>query len=136
MELLLDLEELLEVITETCQAQKNTQSKAWKDWKNKDKRAKLETLLHVEDKQADGIRKLTTTTEMWSKVKQMFEPQDGTTRIHTLPTLFHMWVLQEEENVLTFLDTWEIYLEEAIIAGNEISKEMKIELLLSKLLES
>ena len=69
MELLLDLEELLEVITETCQAQKNTQSKAWKDWKNKDKRAKLETLLHVEDKQADGIRKLTTTTEMWSKVK-------------------------------------------------------------------
>ena len=66
----------------------------------------------------------------------MFEPQDGTTRIHTLPTLFHMWVLQEEENVLTFLDTWEIYLEEAIIAGNEISEEMKIELLLSKLLES
>ena len=42
MELLLDLEELLEVTTGTCQAPKNTQLEAWKDWKNKDKRAKLE----------------------------------------------------------------------------------------------
>ena len=69
MELLLDLEELLEVTIRTCQAPKNTQLEAWKDWKNNDKRAKLEILLHVQDKQADGIRKLTTTTEMWSKVK-------------------------------------------------------------------
>ena len=67
----------------------------------------------------------------------MFEPQDGTTRIHTLATLFHnVCVLQEEEDVLTFLDTWETYLEEATIAGNEILEEMKIGLLLSKLLES
>ena len=41
MELLLDLKELLEVATGTCQAPKSTQSEAWKDWKNKDKRAKL-----------------------------------------------------------------------------------------------
>ena len=131
MELLLDLEELLDVITGTCQAPKNTQSEAWKDWKNKDKRAKLEILLHVEDKQADAIRKLATVAEMWSKLKQMFEPQDGTTRIHTLATMFHMCVLQKEEDVLTFLDTWETYLEEATTAGNEISEEMKIGLLLS-----
>ena len=58
MELLLDLEELLDVTTGTCPAPKNTQSEAWKDWKNKDKRAKLETLLHVEDKQVDAIQKL------------------------------------------------------------------------------
>ena len=136
MELLLDLEELLDVTTGTCQAPKNTQSEAWKDWKNKDKRAKLEILLHVEDKQADAIRKLATVAEMWSKLKQMFEPQDGTTRIHTLATLFHMCVLQEEEDVLTFLDTWETYLEEATTVGNENSEEMKIGLLLSKLPES
>ena len=47
-----------------------------------------------------------------------------------------MCVLQEEEDVLTFLDTWETYLEEATTAGNEISEEMKIGLLLSKLPES
>ena len=41
-------------------------------------------------------------TEMWSKLKQMFEPQDGTTRIHTLATLFHMCILSEED-VLTFI---------------------------------
>ena len=55
MELLLDMEELLEITFGTCQAPKNTQSKSWKDWKNKDKRAKLEILLHVEDKQVDAI---------------------------------------------------------------------------------
>ena len=55
MELLLDLEELLEVTTGTCQTLKNTQSEAWKDSKNKDKWAKLQILLHVEDKQADAI---------------------------------------------------------------------------------
>ena len=54
----------------TCQAPKGTQSKTWKEWKNKDKRAKLEILLlHVEDREADAIRKLTTTQEMWSKLK-------------------------------------------------------------------
>ena len=62
--------------------------------------------------------------------------QDGTTRIHTLATMFHMCVLQEEEDVLTFLDTWETYLEEATTTGKEISKEMKIGLLSSNLLES
>ena len=77
-----------------------------KEWKNKDKRAKLEILVHVEDKPADGIQKLTIAAEMWSKLKHMLEPQDGTTRIHTLATLFHMCVLQEdEEEILTFLDT-------------------------------
>ena len=55
MELLLDLEELLEVITGTCQAQKSTQSQAWTEWKNKDERENLEILLHVEDKQVDAI---------------------------------------------------------------------------------
>ena len=47
-----------------------------------------------------------------------------------------MCVLQEEEEeVLTFVDTWETYLEEATLR-NEISEEMKIGLLLSKLPES
>ena len=87
------MEELLEITFGTCQAPKNTQSKSWKDWKNKDKRAKLEILVHVEDKPADGIQKLTIAAEMWSKLKHMLEPQDGTTRIHTLATLFHMCVL-------------------------------------------
>ena len=39
----------------TCQAPKNTQSKAWKEWINKDKTGKLEILLCVEDKQVDVI---------------------------------------------------------------------------------
>ena len=69
MELLLDLEELLEVTTRTYQAPKGTQSEAWEEWKNKDKRAKVEILLHVEDMQADAILKLTTAVEMWSKLK-------------------------------------------------------------------
>ena len=124
MERLLDLEELLEVTGGTYQAPKGTQSEAWKKWKNIDEQAKLEILLHVEDRQTDAIRKLTTATEMWSKLKQMFEPQDGTTRIHTLATLFHnVCVLQEEEDVLTCLDTWETYLEEATTAGMKSQKK-------------
>ena len=99
-----------------------------KEWKNKQK-GKLEILLHVENKQAYAIRKLTAATEVWSKLKlQMFEPHDGITRIHTLATLFHMCVFHEEEDGLTFLDTWETYLEEAATTGNGV--------LLSKLSES
>ena len=91
---------------ELVKQQKVHNSEALEEWENKGKREKLEILLHVEDIQVDAIRKLTTAVEMWLKLKQMFEPQDGITRILTIATMFHMCVLQEdEEEILTFLDT-------------------------------
>ena len=53
----LSLEHLLEVTMGSCQAPRNAQSKAWKEWKIKDKGAKLKLFLHVEDREADAIRK-------------------------------------------------------------------------------
>ena len=69
----------------------------------------METILNVDETQSDTIRKLAFVTILCAKLRNnvKFEPQDGTTKIHTLATLFNMCVLQEEEDVPTFLSTWE-----------------------------
>ena len=43
-------------------------------------------------REVDVIDKL-TFVEMWTKLRELFDPQDGTTKIHTLATLFHMSIL-------------------------------------------
>ena len=53
---------------------------------------RLEILLHVDDKQADIIRRLTTAAAMWAKLKELYEPHDGTTKLHTLGALFNTYV--------------------------------------------
>ena len=52
--------------------------------------AHLEILLHGDDKQADIIRRLTTTAAMWQKLKELYDSHDGTTKLHTLGALFNM----------------------------------------------
>ena len=70
---------------------------------------------------------------MCAKLKELYEPHDGTTKLHTLATLFNMCVLQEEEDVPTFLSTWEAAMDDATTVGNCISEDIKIGLVLSKL---
>ena len=69
---------------------------------------------------------------MWAKRKELYEPHDGTTKLHTLATLFNIFVLQEED-VSTFLSTWEAAMDDATTASNCISEDIKIGLVLSKL---
>ena len=59
----------------------------------------LEILLHVDDKQADIIRRLITTAAMWAKLEELYKPHDGTTQLHALGALFNMCVFQEQEDV-------------------------------------
>ena len=73
---------------------------------------------------------------MWAKLKELYEPQDCTTKLHTLATLFNMCVLQEEEDVPTFLSLWEATMDDATTADNSISEDIKIGLVLNKLPES
>ena len=61
--------------------------------------ARLKILQHVDDKQVDIIRRLTTTTTMQTKLEELYEPDDGTTKLHTLGALFNMCVFQEEEDI-------------------------------------
>ena len=63
---------------------------------------------------------------MWAKLKELYEPHDGTTKLHTLATMFNMCVLQEEEDVPTFLSTWEAAMDDATTVGNCISEDIKI----------
>ena len=69
---------------------------------------------------------------MWAKLKELYEPHDGTTKLHTLGALFNMCVLQEEEDVSNFLATWEEAMDHAITVGNLIPKDIKIGLILNK----
>ena len=84
---------------------KKRESNEWNEWRKLDKRARLEIILNVDEKQSEIIRKLTSAAAMWAKLKELYEPHDGTTKLHTLATLFNMCVLQEEEDVPTFLST-------------------------------
>ena len=93
IELVLDIEGLLEVVDGTWEEPIDKTSKEWKTWKARDKIAHLEILLHVDDKQADIIRRLTTTAALWAKLKELYEPHDGTTKLHTLGALFNMCVM-------------------------------------------
>ena len=136
MELLLDVEELLDITTGASPEPAKRESDEWHEWRKLDKRARLEIMLNVDEKQSEIIRKLTSAAAMWAKLKELYEPQDGTTKLHTLATLFNMCVLQEEEDVPTFLSTWEAAMDDATTAGNCISEDIKIGLVLSKLPES
>ena len=49
--------------------------------------ARLEILLHIDDKQADIIQRLTTTIVIWVELKELYKPQDGMTKLHTLDGL-------------------------------------------------
>ena len=93
IELVLDIEGLLEVVDGTWEEPIDKTSEEWKTWKARDKMARLEILLHIDDKQADIIRRLTTTVALWAKLKELYEPHDGTTKLHTLGALFNMCVL-------------------------------------------
>ena len=136
MELLLDVEELLDITTGASPEPAKRESDEWHEWRKLDKRARLEIMLNVDEKQSEIIRKLTSAAAMWAKLKELYEPQDGTTKLHTLATLFNMCVLQEEEDVPTFLSTWEAAMDDATTAGNCISEDINIGLELSKLPES
>ena len=102
MELLLDVEELLDITTDASQEPKKWESDEWNEWRKLDKRVRLDIILNVQEKQPEVIRKLTSVAAMWAKLKQQYEPWDGTTKLHTLATLFNICVLQEEEDVPTF----------------------------------
>ena len=65
-------------------------------------------------------------TAMWAKLKELYEPHDGTTKLHTLGALFNMCPLLEEENVSTFLVTQEKVMNNAIGATNLIPKDITI----------
>ena len=56
----------------------------------------------------------------------LYKPHDGTTKLHTLGALFNMCVLQEEEDVSTFLATWEEAMDDVITADNLIPEDIKI----------
>ena len=72
---------------------------------------------------------------MWEKLKELYEPHDGTTKLHTLDALFNMCVSQEEEEFFIFLATYEEAMDDAITASNLIPQDIKIGLEQNKLLE-
>ena len=53
MELLLDVDELLVVTTGANPEPKNRKSDEWKEWRKLDKRARLEIILNVDEKQSE-----------------------------------------------------------------------------------
>ena len=59
---------------------------------------------NVDETQSDTIRKLAFVTILCAKLRNnvKFEPQDGTTKLHTFTTMFNMCVLQEDADDPTF----------------------------------
>ena len=70
--MVLDIEGLLEVVDDTWEETIDKTSEEWKTWKDRNKMVRMEILLHVDDKQADNIQRLTMTTAMWAKLKELY----------------------------------------------------------------
>ena len=60
------------------------------------------------------------------KLKDLYHPHDGTTKLHTLDASFNMCVSQEEEEFFIFLATYEEAMDDAITADNLIPEDIKI----------
>ena len=62
------------------------------------------------------FEKLTFANTMWTKVKELYAPQDGKTRIHSLATMFNMCVFP------TFFSNRVATMDDATIVNNCILK--------------
>ena len=121
MELLLDVEELLKVTIGASRERENRKPNEWKEQKKLEKRGGLEIILNVDETQLDIVRKLAFVTILCAKLRNnvKFEPQDGTTKLHTLATMFNMCVLQEEADDPTyFLSNSEATMDDATTITN------------------
>ena len=57
------------------------------EWEAKDLTARLESLLYMEGPQKTSVRTLTTTKDIWDKLKESYEHKDVVTQIANLKKL-------------------------------------------------
>ena len=84
IELMLHIEGLLKFVDVTWEEPIEKMLEECKTWKAQDKMARLEILLHIDDKQANIYRRLTMRATTWATLKELYKPHDGMTKLHSL----------------------------------------------------
>ena len=72
----------------------------------------------------------------WAKLKELDEPHDCTINLLILRALLNMCLLQIEEDVPIFLDTYDEAIDDVVIIDNIIPEYINIGLILHKLPKS
>ena len=101
-------------------------------WEEKDLAAQLEIMTHLEDQQANTIRKCKTSSETWKKLQSELEPKTNGNQVMTLNSLV-TFKMENEDEMLVFLNTWKKKLDDCLTSGVEITAKLKILLLLGTL---
>jgi len=100
------------------------------NWQRKNINTKAEILLHLGDKQVQQIRTLTTAEAIWVRLRALYEHNDITTQMANLKKLTS-FILEEDQDVLKFLDDWQRLLDDTIISGLVMVDPMPAALLLN-----
>ena len=104
----------------------------YETWEEKDLAAQLEIMAHLEDQQADTIRKCTTASQMWKDLQSEFEPKTDGNQVMTLNSLVTLR-MENEDEMLTFINTWKRKLDDCLTSGVEITQKLQRLLLLGAL---
>ena len=101
-------------------------------WEEKDLAAQLEIMTHLEDQQADSIRKCKTSHEMWNELQNEFEPKTDGNQVMTLNSLVTL-KMENEDDMLLFINSWKKKLDDCLTSGVEITQKLQRLLLLGAL---
>ncbi|MCO5570496.1 hypothetical protein L7F22_024218 [Adiantum nelumboides] len=101
-------------------------------WHSKNNSAKMELILHCQDRQVQMIKKLTTANAIWKFFEKNYEHTDLVYQVSLIKKLVNT-TMQEGQSSSKFLETWQILLDEVLVSGLAIHEELQSMLLLASL---
>ncbi|MCO5580186.1 hypothetical protein L7F22_034053 [Adiantum nelumboides] len=101
-------------------------------WHSKNNSAKMELILHCQDRQVQMVKKLTTANAIWKFFEKNYEHTDLVYQVSLIKKLVNT-TMQEGQSSSKFLETWQILLDEVLVSGLAIPEELQSMLLLASL---
>lgn len=104
-------------------------------WRLKDSKARADILLHCGENQLISLQPLTTSKLVWDRIKTIYQKSNQASQVHLHKQLCRM-TMSKNDDVVSFLESWQALLQEAAISGCTFSDAQQVHLLLGSLPES
>ncbi|MCO5559277.1 hypothetical protein L7F22_012873 [Adiantum nelumboides] len=101
-------------------------------WHSKNNSAKMELILHCQDRQVQMVKKLTIANAIWKFFEKNYEHTDLVYQVSLIKKLVNT-TMQEGQSSSKFLETWQILLNGVLVSGLAIPEELQSMLLLASL---
>ena len=119
-------------VVQGIEAKPDVRDPKFEAWEEKDLAAQLEIMSHLDDQQADTIRKFETSHEMWTDLRNEFEPKTDGNQVMTLNILVTL-KMKDDDEMAEFINTWKRKLDDCLTAGVDINQKLQRLLLLGAL---